>query len=320
MRGVITLEQVRCFVVVAEELHFGRAAERLKMTQPPLSRQVQKLEKSVGAVLLVRDSRRVELTPAGAAYLIEAYRMLNLVDAAGDLARRVDAGATGVVRLGFTAVSAISILGPLLRRLTTELPDVEVVLSERVTLAQVEGIRRGELDLGLARPPFDTALLASRVLSREPLVAVVPEHHPLATVERALTPQDFDGEPVIGYHPTQSRYFHELLVRFLANAHPRIEQRVQQVLTATLLVSAERGLGLAPASAESLGVEGVVFRPLAHGGGDPTLDADPRRPVELHAIWSRGSRAAVLRRVLDVITDVARDAAPARGTREEPML
>ncbi len=302
---MITIDQLRSFVAVAEELHFGRAAERLQMTQPPLSRQIQKLEKAVGAQLLERDNRRVSLTGAGAAFLDEAYRMLNLVESAGDLARRIDAGAAGVVRLGFTAVSAISILGPLLRRLTAELPDVEVRLSERVTLAQVDGIRRGELDIGLARPPFDTALLSSRVVSRESLMAVVPAAHPLAALERPLTPQDFEGESVIGYHPQQSRYFHEMTVRFLANAHPRIEQRVHQVLTAMLLASAERGLTLAPASASSLHVEGVVFKELAHGGGDTRLDADPERPVELHAIWLRGAISPVVRRVLRVIADVA---------------
>src|SRR5688500_4182539 len=184
----LTLDQVRCFVAVAEELHFGRAAERLSMTQPPLSRQIQKLERAVGATLLERDNRRVELTGAGAAFLDEAYRMLNLVDSAGDLARRVDAGTAGVVRLGFTAVSAISVLGPLLRRLNTELPDVEVLLSERVTGAQVEGIRHGELDIGMARPPFDTALLDSHVVLREPLMAVVPADHALASADRPLRP------------------------------------------------------------------------------------------------------------------------------------
>ncbi|MDF1605120.1 LysR family transcriptional regulator [Nocardioides sp. YIM 152315] len=301
---MITLDQVRSFVAVAEELHFGRAAERLQMTQPPLSRQIQKLERSIGAQLLERDNRRVVLTGAGEAFLDEAYRMLNLVDSAGDLARRVDAGAAGVVRLGFTAVSAISILGPLLRRLTAELPDVEVRLSERVTNAQVDGIRRGELDIGLARPPFDTALLSSRVILREPLMAVVPEAHRFASLGRPLTPRDFEGEAVIGYHPQQSRYFHELVVRFLANAHPRIEQRVHQVLTAMLLVAAERGLALAPASATSLHVEGVVFKELDHHGGDTRLDADPERPVELHAIWARDVASPVVRRVLGVIADV----------------
>jgi len=301
----VTLDQVRCFVAVAEELHFSRAAERLSMTQPPLSRQIQKLERAVGAVLLERDNRRVQLTGAGEAFLDEAYRLLNLVDSAGDLARRVDAGTAGVVRLGFTAVSAISVLGPLLRRINSELPDVEVLLSERVTGAQVDGIRRGELDIGLARPPFDTGYLDSQVVLREPLMAVVPAAHPLAAADRPLHPLDFEGQRVIGYHPQQSRYFHELVVRFLTNAHPRVEQRVHQILTAMLLVAAERGLALAPASAASLHVEGVVFKDLVHGGGDTQLDADPDRPVELHAIWPRESITPVVRRVLGVISEVA---------------
>jgi DNA-binding transcriptional LysR family regulator len=310
----LTLDQVRCFVAVAEELHFGRAAERLSMTQPPLSRQIQKLERAVGATLLERDNRRVELTGAGAAFLDEAYRMLNLVDSAGDLARRVDAGTAGVVRLGFTAVSAISVLGPLLRRLTAVLPDVEVLLSERVTNAQVDGIRRAELDIGLARPPFDTTFLASKVVLREPLIAVVPVDHPLASADRPLHPSDFEGQPVIGYHPQQSRYFHELSARFLANAHPRVEQRVHQVLTAMLLVAAGRGLAIAPASAASLHVEGVVLKDLVHGGGDTQLDTVPERPVELHAIWPRASVTPVVRRVLGVVTQTVGQDPPGHGS------
>ncbi len=190
---MLTLDQVRSFIAVAEELHFGRAAVRLQMTQPPLSRQIQKLEKAVGARLLERDNRRVELTVAGSAFLDEAYRMLNLVDGASDLARRVDRGTAGVVRLGFTAVSAISLLGPLLRHLTATLPDVDVLLHERVTSAQVDGIRRGELDIGLARPPFDTEALSSHLVLREPLLAVVPTNHPLAKVDRPLTPRGLRG-------------------------------------------------------------------------------------------------------------------------------
>ena len=177
-------------------------------------------------------------------------------------------------------------------------------LSERVTNAQVDGIRRGELDVGLARPPFDTSYLDSRVVLREPLLAVVPADHPLADASHDVAPADFEGEPVIGYHPQQSRYFHELAVRFLANAHPRVEQRVHQVLTAMLLVAAGRGLALAPASAASLHVEGVVFKDLVPGGGDTQLDADPQRPVELHAIWPRHTVTPVVRRTLDVIADV----------------
>ncbi len=295
---MMTLDQVRAFVAVAEELHFGRAAERLTMTQPPLSRQIQKLERTVGVTLLERDNRKVELTEAGRAFLDESYRLLALVESAGDLARRIDGGATGTLRLGFTAVSAIGMLGPLLKDLDRSLPGIEVILHERVTAAQADGIRRGELDLGLARPPFDTSEFESRVVFREALCAAVPTHHALAEVDRPLTAGDFDGVPVISYNPVQSRYFHELTVRFLTNAHPRVEQQVHQILTAVLLVAAGRGCALVPASARSLGVQGVVYKDLVDGGGDPDGSEVPGRPVELHAIWARGRRSPMLRRVL----------------------
>src|SRR5687768_6515598 len=139
---MMTLDQVRAFVAVAEELHFGRAADRLNMTQPPLSRQIQKLERAVGVSLLQRDNRRVVLTDAGAAFLEEARRMLTIAETAGDRARRIESGAAGTLGLGFTAVSAIGMLGALLRQLSDHLPDVDVILHERVTAGQVDGILR----------------------------------------------------------------------------------------------------------------------------------------------------------------------------------
>jgi len=302
----MTLDQVRCFVAVGEELHFGRAAERLAMTQPPLSRQIQKLERTVGAQLLERDNRRVQLTAAGVAFLEDCYRLLNTMDGAVAHARRVEGGSAGTLHLGFTAVSAIGILGPLLRLLDTELPEVEVTLHERVTGAQVDGIRRGEIDLGLARPPFDTSVLSSRVVAREPLLAVVPHNHPLAGARGPLGPEEFDNLAVISYHPVQARYFHEMTVNFLLNGHSRIEQHVQQILTAVLLVAAGKGVAFVPASAALLGVPGVVFKPLVDfGGGHP--DSDPARPVELHAIWARGGLSPMLRQVLHLVQRSAQD-------------
>jgi DNA-binding transcriptional LysR family regulator len=296
----VTLDQVRCFVAVAEELHFGRAAERLRMTQPPLSRQIQKLESQVGAQLLERDNRRVSLTAAGAAFLEDSYRLVNTLDQAVAHARRVEGGSAGTLHLGFTAVSAIGILGPLLGAFGQDLPDVEVILHERVTGGQVDGIRRGEIDLGLARPPFDTSALSSRVVVREPLRVAVRSDHPLASATGPLGPEDFDGLPVISYHPTQARYFHELTVRFLVNGHSRITQNVQQILTAVLLVAAGEGVAFVPATAQALGVQGVRFMPLAPMT-DGHSDSDPSRPVELHAIWARGTMTPMLRNVLHLV-------------------
>jgi DNA-binding transcriptional LysR family regulator len=300
----VTLDQVRCFIAVAEELHFGRAAERLAMTQPPLSRQIQKLERSVGAHLLERGNRGVAVTTAGHAFLEEAYRIVNGLEQAVAHVRRVESGSRGTVHLGFTAVSAIGLLGPLLRLLAAELPDVEVILHEGVTKLQVDGVRRGEIDLGLARPPFDISALSSRVVARESLVAVLPVEHPLARIDGPLGPEDFDGLSVIGYHPVQARYFHDLTARFLVNGHPRTVQRVQQILTAVLLVAAGEGVALVPASAGALGVDGVVYKRLCnHGGGHP--DSDPARPVELHAIWERGRMSPLLRQVLHLVQRAA---------------
>jgi DNA-binding transcriptional LysR family regulator len=302
----LTLDQVRCFVAVAEELHFGRAAERLAITQPPLSRQIQKLERVVGAQLLERDNRQVRLTEAGAAFLEDCYRLTNTLDQAVAHARRVEGGSAGTLHLGFTAVSAIGVLGPVLVQLSSDLPDVEVILHERVTGAQVEGVSRGEIDLGLARPPFDTSVLSSRVVLREPLRAAVPVGHRLAEKQGALGPEDFDGLPVISYHPVQARYFHDLTVRYLVNGHPRIKQHVQQILTAVLLVAAGEGVAFVPATAGMLGVAGVVYKPIVDlAGAHP--DSDPARPVELHAIWARGALSPLLRRVLHIVQESAQE-------------
>ena len=166
-----TLEQLRGFVAVADELHFGRAAERLKMTQPPLSRQIQKLERVVGAQLLERDNRRVALTAAGEVFLAEARRLLSLADTAPELARRVSSGSHGVVRIGFTAASTYGTLGRLLNVLARALPDVALDLAEMVTREQVAGLLNEEVDLGLARPPFDEEAFGHRLLHREAMLA-----------------------------------------------------------------------------------------------------------------------------------------------------
>ncbi|RCK69791.1 LysR family transcriptional regulator [Desertihabitans brevis] len=308
----ITLDQIRCFIATAEELHFGRAAERLQMTQPPLSRQIQRLERSVGARLLDRDHRRVALTPAGTAFLEDAYRMLAAVDASVQHARRVEAGSAGTVHLGVTAVSAIGVLGPLLGLLDRELPEVDVVLHESASGGQVDGIRRGQIDLGLARPPFDTASLSSRLVLREPLRAVVPAGHPLAGLDRPLAPEDFDGQSVISYHPTSARYLHELTVRFLLNGHARIEQHVQQVLTAVLLVAAGQGVAFVPAGVAALHVQGVRFQRLTEVPG-AHADSDPARPVELHAIWARDGLTPLLRRVLQLVERSVEEPGDAAG-------
>ncbi|NAZ85959.1 LysR family transcriptional regulator [Kineococcus indalonis] len=288
----MTLEQLRGFVAVAEELHFGRAAQRLRMTQPPLSRQVQKLERAVGAQLLERDNRRVVLTAAGAAFLADARRLLALAEAAPVTAQRVSAGARGVVRIGFTAASTYGPLGELLNALGRELPGVDLELRELVTRSQVEALRHDELDLGLARPPFEAAEFASRCLHREALLVALPRGHRLAALQRPVGARDLAGEPVVMHSPTRARYFYDLVVSSVPVAPGDVVHTVEQVLTMLWLVQAGRGLAFVPASAARLGIEGVQYVPLA--------TAEPE-PVELHLLWARSSRNPALRRALEVL-------------------
>lgn len=287
-----TLDQLRGFVTVADELHFGRAAARLRMTQPPLSRQIQKLERAVGAQLLERGNRSVVLTTAGSAFLVEARRLLALADAAPVLARRVSAGSAGVVRVAFTAASTYGVLGDLLNRVAAELPDVEIDLLEMVTRDQVAALVNEEIDLGLARPPFDEEMFGSRVLHREALMVALPAGHRLAGLHRPLRGDDLAGEPVVMHSPTKARYFYDLVVGLVEVPHQNVVHTVSQILTMLWLVEAGRGLAFVPESARRLGIAGVEFA---------ELDTPVDEPVELHLLWPRDSRNPALRSVLAVL-------------------
>ncbi|MBF6060372.1 LysR family transcriptional regulator [Nocardia terpenica] len=287
---MLSLEQVRGFVAVAEEGNFRRAAERLRMTQPPLSRQIQKLERDVGVLLLDRTQRQVELTPAGVVFLAEARRLLALAEAAPGTARRVAAGRVGTVRIGFTATAGFGYLGRFLNRVSQALPEVRLSLSELVSAAQFNELSSGRLDLALARPPFDGAEFAGRRVHREALVLAVPERHRLADRAPIGVP-DLDGERMLVYAPGPARYFAELMTRVLAGVSYEPSDRLTQVHTMLALVAAGRGLALVPETAGHLHPDGVRFRPLA----------GVREQAELYAAWRRDTANPALRRVTDLL-------------------
>src|SRR6266567_3814336 len=142
----IELRHLRYFLAVAEELHFGRAAARLHLTQPPLSRQIRLLEQEVGVTLLNRSGRTVKVTPAGRAFLTEARRILRLAEESSLAVRRIPTGTVGTLAVGFTAVSVHGYVRSFLRRIAEELPRVDLVLRELVTSDQVEAIAAGDID------------------------------------------------------------------------------------------------------------------------------------------------------------------------------
>jgi DNA-binding transcriptional LysR family regulator len=288
------MERIRSFVVVAEELHFGRAAARLHLTQPPLSRQVMLLEQEVGVPLLDRSGRGVRLTPAGRVFLAEARRILRLAEESTLAVRRVPAGDGGTLAVGFTAVSVHGYVQSFLRRVGERLPHVDLVLRELVTAGQVEAIAAGDLDLGFARPPVSRASLASRVVHTERLLLAVSSEDPLAARPGPADAAELDGRALVMYSPVESRYFYELLTQLTAQAgaRPRYVQYVSQVHTLLALVQAGLGLAVVPESAAALHPDGVAFVPLADGQSPP---------VELAAVWRADFDNPVLARALDLL-------------------
>ncbi|MEG9526987.1 MAG: LysR family transcriptional regulator [Hyphomicrobiales bacterium] len=286
--------QLRCFAAVAEELHFGRAAARLNMTQPPLSRQIQVLERILDVQLLERTSRSVRLTAAGRSFLPEAQRILRLAETATHVTRQVAAGRAGVLKLGFTAASAYDFLPRLVTALRQTLPDVTLSLREMVSKDQVEELLAGRIDAALVRPPVTHPdLIAVRALA-EPLVVALPAGNPLALRDR-LTPGDLGLEPLIAYAPNEARYFLVLGLFTEAGIPPRIVQQLTQIHSILALVRSALGIALVPAAAERLRFEDVVFRPLA-------LPAP--RPVELVLAWRRAADEPLIAQLVSVLADM----------------
>jgi DNA-binding transcriptional LysR family regulator len=289
-----TLDQLRGFVAVAEEGHFGRAADRLRMTQPPLSRQVQKLERAVGVPLLVRTAHGATPTHAGRAFLVEVRRLLSQADAAVLMARRSAEGTSGTVRIAFTAMSAPAVLGRWIAAAREHLPDVDLVLTEMVTRAQVDALMAGEIDVGLARGVARSDVLSARLVHAEPLVLAVPRGHPLTTLGRTPGPADIAEHDIVTYAPVEARYFYELVISVFRDAGvvPRFVQRMAQVHSMLALVDAGLGVALVPRSASVLRLPRLEFLDVA--GPAPDL-------VEVHAVWRSTGDAPALRALLRLV-------------------
>lgn len=286
--------QMTCFVAVAEELHFGRAADRLRMTQPPLSRQIKLFEKELGLDLFDRTSRSVALTPAGRAFLPEARDLLARIDDVPRSLRRVAAGTAGQITLGFTAMAAQLALPALLERCRDAYPEVDVVLREMVSADQLEFVVSGGVDIGLIRPPVSYPNLRTRRVVDEALVAAIPADHPLAELPEPLIIKDFDGCRLLMYSAKEARYFHELLIRFFAEAQVRPDyvQYVAQVHTMLVLVRAGIGVAIVPESARKAAPGGIVIR---------ELELSQVRPVALEAVWRETNDNPVLRNFLGLL-------------------
>ncbi|MFD0500637.1 MULTISPECIES: LysR substrate-binding domain-containing protein [Streptomyces violaceusniger group] len=287
----LSLQQLRGFVAVAEERHFGRAAARLNMTQPPLTRQIQALERALDVVLFERTGRGARITAAGRVFLDHCHRVLALLDAAPTATRRAAEGRTGTLRLAFTAIGAYAILADVLDLVKRHLPDVTVELTELVSPDQFAALSELRIDLGLVRPPIPEGY-ASLLVHSEDLVLAVPSGHPLAHDDGAPVALTDVADDYIGYSPEGSRYLHDICAAMIGVDRYAVSQLTSQVPTMLALVRAGLGCALIPRSIMTMGVHGVRYRELA------PADA---HSVTLHACWSPDSPNPALQRLVDVL-------------------
>jgi DNA-binding transcriptional LysR family regulator len=295
----LELRQLRYFVTVAEELHFGRAALRLHMTQPPLSQAIAAFEDGLGTALFVRNRRMVELTPAGHALLPEARRLLLEASALPDLARRAAAGETGRLALGFVTSADYSVLPPFLRRYSERYPGVHLRLQEATSDVQVDALLSGRLDAGLLIPPLPDKALAEldymKVLE-EPLVLCAPSGLATRAGADADAParlQDLPHLPLIIFPRESSPALHDAILSCFraAGLAPAIGQLAIQMQTIVSLVSSGMGLALVPQSVGNLMRPGVEYRALA----------DPTPSVETGIAWRRDNPSPVLKGFLELL-------------------
>ncbi|WP_422014318.1 LysR family transcriptional regulator [Roseateles sp.] len=284
-RAAMEFRHLRYFLALAEELHYGRAAQRLAMSQPPLSVAIQQLEASVGARLFDRDSKGVRLTPAGAAFRASAQGLLDRAEDACALAREVQAGEVGRLRLGFVGSTLFNGLSGWLQAFQAGHPKVEVVVVELNSQDQIDALIGEELDLGLIHTDRLPPALVSVPLYSEPFVACLPASHPLAALQ-AIPLASLSDQPFILFSRKGSPDYHARIVEICREHgfYPRLQHEGRHWLSVVSLVAQGLGVSIVPAAFERAGVQGAMFRPLAERIADSAV----------FATWKSGS-AGVLR-------------------------
>ncbi len=292
MKADIELRQLRYFVAVAEELNFTRAAERLQLAQPPLSRQIQNLEKALQVELLHRTNRRVTLTPAGQVFLAECQQILQQVEQGIRLAQRAARGEIGQLTIGFEGAFHSATVLHIIREFRLQFPDVELTLQEMPSGQQVDALQRQLIDIGFIDPILMQENIASIRLLSEPLVVALPASHTLV-VQDSLELAQLEKESWIA---GQSERGCGLLIRLLEACHqagftPNIQQETNDIHMTLGFVASGLGIALLPMSALETRPSGVVYRKIS----------SPIPPVELVAAWQGHSSPSVLQAFLKLI-------------------
>jgi DNA-binding transcriptional LysR family regulator len=289
------MRHLECFLAVAEELHFTRAAQRLHLSQPPLSRHIKELEEELGVTLFRRNRRHVALTDAGKAYEQRVHSILSQLERAREEAQRVHRGETGTLTIGFVGALTYEFLPGILRRYRKRMPDVHLTLRDMVPAEQIEALAADRIDVGFAGilPDDCGPEIAHRVLRRDRMVAALPEGHPLAK-RGAVALEKLADEPWVlierKISPTYDRFIRRLCADAGFSARSDYEAARAQAMLG--LVAAGMGVTIVPETIARLQSPGVVFRPLRQ-----------RLIYEHVVIWRAGATSSMVAAFLEGLPD-----------------
>lgn len=297
------IRQLRHALAVAETLHFGRAAERLGMTQPPLSQSILALERELGASLFLRSRRSVALTPFGRQWLDEVRPAVAAIDGLADAARRLLAGQAGRLSLSFVSTADYSVLPTIVQRYAAAFPDVRISLQEATSDVQIDALLEGQADAGIIIPSLSAlpARLSYRPLLHEPLIAAVPEawveQGRLSIEQGRILGHGWMDEPLLLFPARVSPDFHELVMGFYRaqGREPAIRQEAIQMQTIVSLVSAGMGMALVPSSMRHLARTGTRYLELA----------GPAPMLETGLAWLSANRAPTLLALIEVAAGIS---------------
>lgn len=287
------LRDMRHFLAVAEEGHIGRAAIRLHLSQPPLTRHIQALEQKIGVPLFVRTPKGVTLTEAGRTLLEEAPNLIALAQQAAERTRLAGQGLIGRLDVGLFGSGVLDVIPRILARFHRARPEVKIVLHNLTKDAQLQALRERRITVGFNRLVPQEAGITVETVLREPLMVALEASHALAA-RASVSLQDLDNEPLILYPNVPLRGLaQEVTDAFRAQGvRLRIEQEVEDVVTAVALVCAGFGAAITTQSATNLRLPGVVFRPLRSAR---------LKDLELSCLYRSGDASPTLRAFLDVV-------------------
>lgn len=286
------LRQLRYFTTLAEELNFTRAAERLHISQPPLSAQIAQLEEELGVKLFDRNSRKVELTEAGASFLRDVRVIQSRLKEATQRVRDIDAGLAGRIEVGLSGSHFLGPLPELIGKLAISHPDIRVVLNEMAPNDQLEALREHRIDLSISRQSIEDELLTSHRLWPDPLLVALPPGHQLAAQER-LGLDALAGERFVMLRRETSTFAEGIFRACAAHGFsPVVEHTVAEVPAQLSLVTAGLGIALVPTSTSTYQPHALAFRPL----DEPGLEGS------VHAVLRKDNRKAALKTFVQLLS------------------